>query len=174
MQSFSVAINDENFLGMNDRFNGSDLPTGVFQLIQNGLVDTNNIVKRPGTTGSDVVVSSGTFLGGTAFEPAGGNKLQVACLNGASNARLYTSDDGTAFSAIGTANLTNDAQMNFVQCANRLFGFNGTEVVDVASDGTTVTKNRSGVPIGKFGFWFHNYLFVQEYQATQTDYTGQL
>lgn len=159
-QTFNVTINEEYPLGMNDKYNPSDLPPGVFALIENGVVNTNNISKRPGTSGSSVVVSSGTFLGGTAFEPAGGTKLQVVCLNGASNASLYTSSNGTTFSAIGSANLTNDAQMNFVQASNRLFGFNGSEVVDVASDGTTVTKNRAGVPIGKYAFWFHNYLFV--------------
>lgn len=145
---------------MNDKYNASDLPSGVFSLIQNGVVNTNNISKRPGTSGSSVVVASGTFLGGSAFEPSNGSKFQVVCLNGASNAQLWISSDGTTFSAIGTANLTNNLQMNFVQASDRLFGFNGTEVVDVASDGTTVTKNRAGVPIGKWGRWYHNFLFV--------------
>ena len=145
---------------MNNKYNPSDLPNGVFALIENGVVNTNNISKRPGTTGSNVIVSSGTQLGGSAFEIIGTAKYQVVCLNGASNAQLYISSNGSSFSSIGSANLTNDAQMNFVQASNRLFGFNGSEEVDVASDGTTVTRNRSGVPIGKFGFWFHNYLFV--------------
>lgn len=79
--------------------------------------------------------------------------------NGASNSQLYTSTGG-AFSAIGSANLTKDVYMNFTQASNRLFGFNGVEEVDVASDGTTVTHNRSGVPKGSFSLWFHNFLFV--------------
>jgi hypothetical protein len=159
-QTFNVNLQDEFLIGMDDKYNGSDLPPGLFNLIQNGLVNTNNISKRTGTTGSNVVVASGVQLGGSAFEPSNGSKFQVVCLNGASNAQLYISSDGTTFSAIGSANLTNNAQMNFVQASDRLFGFNGTEVVDVANDGTTVTKNRSGVPIGKFGYWFHNFLFV--------------
>lgn len=145
---------------MNDKYNPSDLPTGVFSLIQNGVVNTNNISKRTGTTGSSVVVASGVQLGGTAFEPSNGSKFQIVCMNGASNASLYQSSNGTSFSAIGSANLTNNAQMNWAQASDKLFGFNGTDEVDVASDGTTVTHNRGGVPIGKYAFWFHNYLFV--------------
>lgn len=160
MQDFSVNINDSYTFGMNNRFNGSDLPSGVFVLIQNGFVDTNNITKRAGTTGSSVIVSSGTFLGGSAFEPTGGSKFQIVCLNGASNASLYASSNASSFSAIGSANLTNNAQMNFVQASDKLFGFNGAEVVYVASDGSSVTKNPSGVPKGKYGWWLHNYLFV--------------
>lgn len=159
-QTFNVTIDDEYLLGMNDKYNPSDLPSGVFSLIQNGIVNTNNLSKRTGTTGSSVVVSGATFLGGTAFEPTGGSKFQIVCANGTSNARLYQSSNGSTFSAIGSANLTNNAQMNFTQASDRLFGFNGSEEVDVASDGTTVTKNRAGVPIGKYSFWFHNYLFV--------------
>lgn len=160
MQSFNVTIDDAYVWGMNDKYNGSDLPSGVFQLIQNGLVDTNNISKRPGSIGSSVIVASGTFMGGSAFEPTGGAKFQIACLNGASNARLYSSSNGSSFSAIGSANLTNNAQMNFVQASDKLFGFNGKEVVYVASDGSSVTVNPSGMPKGKFGWWLHNYLFV--------------
>lgn len=159
-QSFNVQIDDQILLGMNDKYDPSDLPNGVFSLIQNGLVNTNSISKRSGTAGSSVVVASGVQLGGTAFEPTGGSKFQIVCMNGASNARLYQSSNGTSFTAIGTANLTNDAQMNFSQASDKLLGFNGTEVIDVAIDGTTVTKNRAGIPIGKYSFWFHNYLFV--------------
>lgn len=165
-QSFTVNISDEYCLGMNDKYNGSDLPNGVYSLIENGVVDTNNISKRPGTAVSSVVVSSGVFLGGTAFQPSGGSKFQIVCLNGASNARLYSSTNGSSFAAIGTANLTNNAQMNFVQASDKLFGFNGSEVVMVASDGTTVTKNPSTIPIGKFGWWLNNYLFVAGVSAT--------
>lgn len=69
-----------------------------------------------------------------------------------------------AWSAIGSANITKDLQMNFVQASNYLFGFNGTDAMDF--DGTTVTKNRASIPLGKFGVWFHNYLFVAGVAAT--------
>lgn len=148
---------DQNFIGMNDKFPTHLLPRGVFQFAQNVLVGDNRISKRPGTT---VSTSLGAFthLGGSAFEPNGGTKRIVVCRNGSSNSQLYQSTNGTSFSAIGSANLTKDAPMNFVQASNSLFGFNGTDVVDY--DGTTVTKNRSSIPLGKYGFWFHNYLFV--------------
>ena len=104
-------------------------------------------------------------LGGFSFETSGGLKEMVVSRAGVSNAQLYISTGG-AFSAIGSANLDNSAQINFVQASDRLFGFNGVEVVDVASDGTTVTRNRAGVPKGAFGFWFHNFLFVGGVTAT--------
>lgn len=159
-QTFDVNIHEQYVLGMNNKFSPSDLPAGVFSLISNGFVNTNNVEKRAGTVGSSVIVTSGTCLGGSAFEPSGGSKMQIVCYNGASNAQLYKSTNGSTFSAIGSANLTNSLQMNFVEASGYLFGFNGTDEVDVATDGTTVTHNRSGVPIGKFAFWFHNYLFV--------------
>lgn len=157
-RQFDTKFDEKFFVGMNDRLPAHELPNGVFQLLDNVLVADNKLVKRPGNTGSTAIAGSLAMLGGTAFEKANGTKLQIICLNGASNAQLYESSNGTTFSAIGSANLTKDAQMNFVIASDRLFGFNGTDVVDY--DGTTVTVNRATVPLGKFGFWFHNYLFV--------------
>lgn len=158
MQNLAT-IQENNFIGMNDRIPSHLLPPGVFQLIKNGLVGNNKIEKRPGI--DNVAASLGAFaiLGGSAFEPSGGTKRQIVLRDGSSNSQLYSWDGSGAFSAIGSANLTAGLQMNFVQASNRLFGFNGTEVVDVDSS-LTVTRNRSGVPQGKIGFWFHNYLFV--------------
>lgn len=157
-RQFDTKFDEKFFVGMNDRLPSHELPPGVFQLLDNVLIADNKIVKRPGNTGSTAIAGSQTMLGGTTFERSNGTKSQIICLNGASNAQLYESTNGVTFSAIGTANLTKDAPMNFVQASDRILGFNGTDVVDY--DGTTVTKNRAGVPLGKFGFWFHNYLFV--------------
>ena len=151
-------INEDFFFGMNDRIPPHLLPKGVFQLIENALVGNNKIEKRLGT--NNIADSLGAFaiLGLSAFEPSGGTKRMIACLNGSANAQLYSWTGSGAFSAIGSANLTIDKQMNFIQASNYLFGFNGAEVVDY--DGTTVTRNRSGVPQATFGVWFHNYLFT--------------
>lgn len=154
---FDTVINERALIGMNDRYPSHELPSGLFSLLDNCLIADNKIVKRFGTTGSNAVGSK-PLLGGSAFEPNGGTKHQVVCLDGVSNAQLYQSTDGMTFSAIGSANLTAGAKMNFVQASNILFGFNGTDEVDY--DGTTVTKNRSTVPLGKFAFYYHNYLFV--------------
>ena len=153
------AIDEALFIGMNDKYPSHLLPKGVFQLVQNAVVDTNRISKRLGT--DNVASSLGAFaiLGGSAFEPAGGTKYQIVCRNGSSNSQLYSWTGSGSFSAIGSANLAAGAQMNFVQASNYLFGFNGTDAVDVDAS-LTVTRNRAGVPLGKFGFWFHNYLFV--------------
>lgn len=142
---------------MNDKYPSHLLPKGVFASITNAYVDNNKLYKRGGTTIFGATLGAFLLNGGAAFEPVGGTKQVVVSRNGASNAQLYNSTGG-AFSAIGSANLTNSTPVNFVQAANYLFGFNGVEVVDY--DGTTVTKNRAGIPIGTFAFWFHNYLFV--------------
>lgn len=153
-------INENAFIGMNNRYPGHLLPRGVFRNLSNVLISESSIDKRPGTTGSTSVATGQVMLGGTAFEPNGGNKAQVFNLNGATNARLYYSTNATTFSTLGSANLTKDAQMNFLQASNYLFGFNGFDEIDLASDGVTLTHNRATVPLGTVAFWFHNYLFV--------------
>lgn len=157
-RTFDTRFDEKFFIGMNDRLPSHELPAGVFNLLDNVLIADNKIVKRPGNSGSTAIAGSQKILGSVAFERSNGTKSQIVCLNGASNAQLYESSNGITFVAIGSANLTKDAQMNFVVASDVVFGFNGTEVVDY--DGTTVTKNRATLPIGKFGFWFHNYLFV--------------
>ncbi len=157
-RQFDTRFDEKFFIGMNDRLPSHELPTGVFSLLDNVLIADNKIVKRSGNTGSTAIAGSQNILGASAFERSNGSKSIIICLNGASNAQLYESTNGTTFSAIGSANLTKDAQMNFVVASDKIFGFNGTDVVDY--DGATVTKNRATLPLGKFGFWFHNYLFV--------------
>lgn len=158
MQTFRPPIVETRYIGENDRYPSHLLPPGLFTKVQNGLIDNNILSKRPGNTQTAASLGSQIILGGSGFEPAGGTKVQIVCRNGASNSQLYRWTGSGTWAAIGSANLTVDVQMNFVQASNTLLGFNGTDVVDY--DGTTVTKNRSGIPLGKFGAWFHNYLFV--------------
>lgn len=152
-----ASIDETLFLGMNDRYPSHLLPKGVYQYADNAIFDTNRILKRSGSAIVGTSLGAFSILGNSAFEPSGGTKRIIACRDGTSNSQLYESTGG-AFSAIGSANLSAALQMNFVQASGYVFGFNGTDVVDY--DGTTVTKNRAGVPKGKFGVWFHNYLFV--------------
>lgn len=158
-QTFDIGLNENVYLGMNDKYPAHLLPRGVFASVLNAFVDNDKIYKRGGTTLFGQTLGNFLLNGSVSFERTGGGKNVIVSRNGVSNAQLYSSSGG-AFSAIGAANLTNSLPVNFTQASNRLFGFNGTEVVDVASDGTTVTKNRATVPIGKFAFWFHGYLFV--------------
>lgn len=151
-------IEETTFIGQNDKFPSHLLPKGVFQLVQNALVDNNRITKRPGSTAIAASLGAFSILGLSEFEPAGGTKYIIACRDGGSNAQLYSSTGGV-FSSIGSANLQAAAQMHFVEAANKLWGFNGVEVVDVDS-ALTVTRNRAGVPKGTFAFWYHNYLFI--------------
>ena len=152
-----TSVNEIQFIGYNDNLPSHLLPKGVFQVAQNVRLVDSRIVKRPGNTPIGATLGAFIHLGISAYEPAGGTKKIIVCRDGTSNSQLYESTGGN-FSAIGSANLAMGAQMNFVQASNYLFGFNGTDVVDY--DNTTVTRNRAGVPIGKFGYWFHNYLFV--------------
>lgn len=144
---------------MNDKYPSHLLPPGVFQLVQNALVVDNKIAKRAGTDNVAASLGAQIILGLSAYEPTGAAKRIIACLNGGSNAQLYSWTGSGAFSAIGSANLAANTQMNFTKAGNYLFGFNGTEVVDVDSS-LTVTRNRSTVPLGTYAIWFHNYLFV--------------
>ena len=157
-QDFDVRIQDEVYIGQNNKFPAHLLPPGVFQLIQNAFIDDNRIFKRGGTSLVAAALGSQIILGGSDYEPGGGIKEIVVNFNGAANAQLYKWTGSGSFSAIGSANLTKDTYMNFTQASNYLFGFNGVEVVDY--DGTTVTRNRAGVPKGSFAFWFHNYMFI--------------
>lgn len=150
---------------MNNKYPSHLLPKGVFSSITNAYVDNNRLFKRGGSTVFGATLGSFLLLGAYSFETTTGLKEVVVNRNGASNAQLYKSTGGS-FTAIGLANLTKDIYMNFVQASDKLFGFNGAEVVDVAVDGTTVTRNRAGVPKGLFGVWFHNYLFVGGVSAT--------
>lgn len=158
MQDFNVSISETNYIGMNNKYPSHLLPNGMFTSISNAYIDNNKIFKRGGT--SAIATSLGAFrlAGGIGYEPSGSAKRIIVCRDGASNAQLYVYT-GSAFSSIGSANLTNNLIMNFMVASNRLFGFDGTEVVDVTT-ASVVTKNRAGVPIGQFSFWFHNYLFV--------------
>lgn len=158
MQDFNVQIQEPLIIGMNDRLPSHELPQGVYSLLDNVLIADNKIVKRPGNTASNSVQTTTDILGGTAFEPNGGTKVQIICVNGASNSQLYISTDGITFITLGPATLAANAQMNFVQASNILLGFNGTDEIDY--DGAALTIDTAGIPIGKFAYWFHNYLFV--------------
>lgn len=151
-------IVESKFHGLNDNTPPEELGPGFFTKIDNAFCSDGKVTKSTGSTAINTAIASHAFNGFTAFEILSSNsKFIVANVDGASNAQLYQSTGGN-FSAIGSANLTNGAPMWFESAANKLFGFNGSEEVDW--DGTTVTKNRSGLPKGYYAKWFHNYLFV--------------
>lgn len=164
MQSLA-SIEENHFIGVCDRYPSHIIPNGLFTKADNALVDNNSISKRRGNTAVAATLGAFDILGGSAFELANGTKYQIVVLNGSSNARAYSWTGSGAFSTLGLANLAKDAQMNFVQASDSLFGFNGTDVIDINSS-LSLTKDRAGVPKGKFGVWFHNYLFTAGVTAT--------
>lgn len=158
-QVFDRPIKEQNYIGYDDTNPSEQLPPGIFTKADNAYVSDNMIKKVPGSTAIAAAISANTINGLAPFEKiSSSTKLVIANIDGASNAQLYKWSGSGNFSAIGSANLTNGKQMFFETANDFIFGFNGTEVVDY--DGTTVTKNRSGVPLGFFANWFHNYLFV--------------
>jgi len=158
MQDFLNPITENFFIGINDNLPPHEIGKGYFVKANNAFLADRKIVKVAGSSAIAVAISSQLFNGFSAFENiASASKYLIANIDGASNAQLYQWTGSGAFTAIGSANLTNAKQMWFETAANSLYGANGTEVVDY--DGTTVTKNRAGIPIVKYFSWFHNYLF---------------
>lgn len=158
-QNFEAPIRERLLVGYSDTGPPENLGPGYFQVVDNAHVSDNKIEKISGSSQIASPIAAFTINGLTSFEVLStGSKSIIALIDGASNAQLYKWTGSGTFSAIGTANLTNGSPMNFEVAANSLWGFDGVEVIDY--DDTTVTKNRSGVPMGYFPAWFHNYLFV--------------
>lgn len=159
-QTFNIPETTEiQFLGYDDKDAIHLLPKGYFTKAENVFVTDNAITKVPGSSVIASAIAEQPFNGFTSFERyAASTKYLVANINGASNAQLYSWNGSGNFTGIGSANLTNDKPMNFTIATDLLFGFNGVEEVDW--DGTTYTKNRSGVPLGYYAAWFHGYLWV--------------
>jgi hypothetical protein len=169
-QTFNIPeITEIQFVGYNDKDAIHLLPKGYFVKADNVFVTDNKITKVPGSSVIANPIASYPFNGLCSFEKyAASTKYLIVNINGASNAQLYYWNGSGNFTAIGSANLTNDKPMNFAVANDTIFGFNGVEEVDW--DGTTYTKNRPGVPIGNYAIWFHGYLWV----ANTTNYPNRL
>jgi len=160
VQSFRTKpIIESEFLGYDDLHPSELLAPGKFQVADNVLISDNKIKKVTGSTAINSAIAAFPFNGLFSFEKiSSGDKWLIANVDGASTASIYRSTGGN-FTAINGANTFTNAKRMYAAIANdSIFGFNQTEVFDW--DGTTFTKNRSGVPLGNFAQWFHNYLFV--------------
>lgn len=69
----------------------------------------------------------------------------------------------TTMSGAGATGLTADKNMNFVAANGYLYGFNGTDDVRKLNDTTVTTV--AGMPIGSWGIWWRNILFVGGVEA---------
>lgn len=164
MQKFDLRILEDNFHGIYDSVPGDEIPKGFFFKVDNALCSDGKIAKVTGSTAINTAIATKPFNGFSAFEKIStSDKWLVVSINGTTNAQLYQSTGGN-FTSIGSANLTNSKPVWFEVANNILFGFNGTEEVDW--DGTTVTKNRAGLPLAFFAKWFHNYLFAANVTST--------
>lgn len=158
-QTFNPPIVESVFNGINDTDPAQKIGRGYFLKCENAYLSDGKISKVPGSSTIASAIAARKINGLTSFEKLStASKWIVVNINGASNAQLYVWTGSGNFTAVGSANLTNDLTMRFESAGDYVFGFNGTEVVDY--EGTTVTKNRATVPLGYFAKWFHNYLFV--------------
>lgn len=159
MQFNTPPISESVYYGYDDTHPAQELGRGVFTKADNVFVSDAKISKVPGSSSIAASIASKPFNSIAAFELiSSSTKYIIVSIDGASNAQLYKWAGSGNFVAIGSANLTNSTQVFFETANDILFGFNGVEEVDY--DGTTVTKNRSGLPLGFYPKWFHNYLFV--------------
>ena len=160
MQNFRTKpIIESEFLGYDDLHPSQLLAPGKFQILDNVYGSDNKIVKVTGSTAINTQIAAYPFVGLTSFEKiSASSKWLIATLNGASSASVYSSTGGNFTKISGASTFTNSAKMYHAIANDYVFGFNQTEQFDW--DGTTFTKNRSGIPLGNFAVWFHNYLFV--------------
>lgn len=159
MQDLAPPIIEKQYIGVNDNLPAQDLPPGYFVRANNVFVSDNKITKVQGSSTIASSIALKPFNGLGTFENlSSGNKYLIANLDGASVSQAYSWNGSGNFSAISGLTSTNGLQMQFETAANYVFGFDGANVFDW--DGTSATKNRSGIPVGKFSSWFHNYLFV--------------
>lgn len=159
MQNLAPPIRERTYLGFNDNLPPEDLPPGFFVKAENVFVSDDKIEKVSGSSAIATSIDTKSFNGLGAFEnQATATKYIVANINGASVSQAYSWNGSGTFSAIAGLTSTNDSPMWFEMANNYLFGMDGVHVFDW--DGTTATKDRASVPIGKTMAWFHNYLFV--------------
>lgn len=64
----------------------------------------------------------------------------------------------STMSGAGATGLTAGKDMNFVMADGYLYGFNGTDAVRKINDTTVITV--AGIPVGSWGVWWRNILFV--------------
>lgn len=138
---------------------------GKFQVADNVFISDNKIKKVTGSTAINATpVAAKPFNGLASFEKiSAGNKWLVVNINGASTAEIWSSTGGDFTKISASETFSNDRKMYFAVANDYIFGLNQSEVFDW--DGTTFTKNRSGIPLGNFGAWFHNYLFIASTSA---------
>lgn len=158
-----LRIQENNFeKGYNDKDKPEDLKSGYMADIVNAFIEENKLVKRTGyTTIGDAPVSK-PILGQDKFEPSGGTKYILRARNTSDDANSVVegwSGSGNWVSLTGATSQTANAPHRFVTAQNACYIFNGTDTVLKTTNGTS-TSTVAGIPVGKGGEWFHNYLFV--------------
>lgn len=146
--------------GMNDKLESSLIPDGFAEVAKNVVLRYNRIEKRTGYTMIANDLGSNKILGLAPYKTNNGTSRQVMCVNdsGSTSALYYWTGSGNWTAVTSGGSLTVDLDMNFEQANNRLYCFNGTDTVRRID--TTTASNIAAVPLGKFGKWFHNRMWV--------------
>jgi hypothetical protein len=161
LQNFRTKpIIESQFLGYDDLHPSQLLSPGKFQILDNVYGSDNKIVKVFGSTAIAASIAAYPFNGLCSFEKISASaKYLIANLDGVSSAAIYSWAGSGAFTKISGANtFALSTPMNFYVAADYVGGLNQAQQFDW--NGTTFTYNRSGVPLGLYACYFHNYLFI--------------
>jgi hypothetical protein len=144
----------KQYFGMNTSKSPNEINQYEAEEVTNFLIrDPSRLKRRKGLTLLKADAGEYRILG-LSHIGRGSNKTHIRTVNttiqklGASSWDTLT--DGTG--------LTANKDMNYVSIGSYLYGFNGTDAVRKIS--TTAVASVVGIPIGKFGCYWRNYLFT--------------
>lgn len=148
-------IFEPQFLGMNNRDSAEALDKGFLALAQGCLLGTGEIINGPGTSKSFDLLTGNKILGGIATS----SETYVASNEpGDTIAMIYRDNGDGEPIAVAGANLTADEKVEFVNAGSAVYVMNGTDAMGKLVGATYTTV--SGAPIGSFGAWLNNRLYV--------------
>ena len=155
-------INEEVFVGMNDKLRPEYLKTGWCADAKNAIFDRGFIDKRTGYTmiANDLGSKRGLGLGGFRSSTGATKHLMAAFDNsGGSNAQLYYwPGSGNHTLITGSDIFTADTNVNFEMAAAKIYAYNGVDSVQSWNGSSRATV--AAIPIVKCMKWFHNYMFA--------------
>ena len=146
---------------MADKFRPEILADGYAAAAQNCFLDEEKITKRNGYALVANDLGSKPCLGLGALETGAGSKTIFSVFDDATSTNsdiYYWEGSGNWATITGATDLTAGKIGNFVQANNNTYYFNQTDTVRKIA-GTTATS-IAAIPLGLYGVWFHNFLFV--------------
>ena len=163
-------ITEKSFIaGYNDKSKPEDLRTvesntlTVYMAdIKNAFIEQNMIIERNGYSMIGNAPVSKAVLGQAAHEPSGGSKYILRARNNAGDTNSVIegwSGTGNFAALTSGSSQTADLKHEFVTASGSTYIFNGTDAVGKTTNATSMST-VAGIPRGKGGRWWHNFLFV--------------